>query len=579
MADVVELEDRLTRLENRIKTNFFDIEKKFADISEKSSEVPDERLQELEDLVLLIQLENTKLKEKLGTQETLSAEPGGIAERISKLESVIDQIKSGATAAPSNIEQRLAGLEQKLSTQVKEGIDSRLSKLDSDIKDLRIESGKMTPKEVDDNIAKINSARLELDNSILKFRALKDELEKGMTERQSLFTKLDQMEVNVEKAGAYFAKMRTSEEKISAIASKVESLNEGMDAKIKAGTEKIELIKRGIENRFTSTEERFKARLEKLDSTMESLDVKSGGIDEKIDELQSIGKDLADVAAIKTGVEEQLLRTASLERNLAAINKRISDIHKIKEEMEEEISIRASLEKKLEDMSVSVAGLNNVNAQLEEESALRMGLESRLQDITNELVVLRSGKAEIETAINHGLAQLDERMKSVGVDEQLAAFDKKLADVQQEIEAAKEPVTNAKEEIEKAAQKKMDEFSADIDEIKGALHLEDIRNIRNEIVEHRKLIQNLKADLEIAASRFFSSNLEEFAHALDKKFPGFVSKEDYTKHMTEISQRLKTIEAPDLSPLSARVEMLERKLNDVHNMMQSLARTMPIVLE
>jgi len=44
-------------------------------------------------------------------------------------------------------------------------------------------------------------------------------------------------------------------------------------------------------------------------------------------------------------------------------------------------------------------------------------------------------------------------------------------------------------------------------------------------------------------------------------------------------QRLKNIEAPDLGPLGARVEMAERKLNDVHDMMQNLARTMPIVVE
>lgn len=656
MADVVELEERLTRLENRIKTNFFDIEKKFADLSQKPE---DERLHELEDLVLLIQLENTKLKDKLGTQDTLATEPGVMGDRVSKLESAIGELKS--VSMPANVEKRLLSVEQ-LAKQMP-------AQATADI---------MTPKEVADNIAKINAARIELDNSLSKFRSLKDEIEKGMAEKQSLFSRLEQAGVDVEKAGAYFARMRTSEEKASAIASKMESLNEGMDAKIKAGTEKVELIKRDMENRFIATEDKFKARLEKLDAVMESLDVKSRGIDEKIDELQAIGKDLADVAAIKTGIEEQALRTASLERNLANISKRLSDIHKMKEAMEEELSVRGSLERKIQDLSVSIGALNNVNALLEDESASRMAMESRLQDVIGEMAGFRAMKAEIEKTVNAGLKQVEEKIKSAdeeelsvraslekkiedvsanlnslgtgvelvntlgsqleeeatlrqgmesrlhdvisempkirsakdeiakavvsgmqaveqkiqsmhpeerfeelnaSVEEQLSAFDRKMADMQQEIEAAKEPVTGAKEEIEKAAQEKLSELAADAEELKEALHLDEIRNIRNEIAEHRKVIQNLKADLEIAASRFFTNNLEEFARALDRKFPGFVSREEYSQHLNQLTQRLKTIEAPDLSPLATRVGMLEKKLEDVHAMMQSLVRTMPIVVE
>lgn len=571
-VDLLTLDERLTRLENRIKTGFFEIEKKFASAPAAPEEGVHERLQEIEDLVLLIQLENTKIKEKLGTQEPM-AESSGATERLAKLESVIEQLKSGGAAA-SDMEQRLAALEQKLSAQipaqVKEGLDARLSKLEadakklstqipaditakisnleSDIKDLRIESGKMTTKEVDENIAKINAARIELGNAITKFKSLKEGIDRSITEKQEVFSKLDKLELDVEKASAYFTRMKTTEEKINVIAGKIESLDEGVDAKMKSGFEKIELLKRDMENRFATTEEKFKARLEKLDATMESLDVKSQGIDEKISDLQAIGKDLADVAAIKTGVEEQALRTVSME-------------------------------KRLDDLRVKFNSMKDVNAHIEEEAIIRQGLESRLQDVVSQLASMRSAKVEIEKAVGQGLLHIEEKIKSASVDEQLSAFDKKIADIEQGIEAIKEPLVHAKEEIDKAAQEKLNEFATDVENLKNVLHLEEIRNIRNEIAEHRKVIQNLKADLEVAAARFFTTNLEEFSRALDKKFPSFVSREDYVKYMNEVTQRLKTIEAPDLSPLATRVEMLERKLEDVHAMMKSLARTMPIVVE
>ena len=134
---------------------------------------------------------------------------------------------------------------------------------------------------------------------------------------------MDQIEINVEKASAYFTRMKTSEEKITAVASKIESLSDGIDSKIRSSTEKSELLKKDIENRLAATEDKFKSRLEKLDAAMESLDIKSRGVGERIAELQSIEKDLGDAAAIKTGIEEQGLRMASMERNLSTINKHI----------------------------------------------------------------------------------------------------------------------------------------------------------------------------------------------------------------------------------------------------------------
>ncbi len=577
-VDLLTLDDRLTRLENRIKSNFFEIEKKFAELSEKESPQGEHRIQEMEDLLMLIQLENTKIKEKLGSQEALAAPDGDMSDRVARIESELGEIKShgvtGTSAPPKMLEE----------------ISAKFDSIGAEIENMRKAYGKVSPKDVDESVSRVNAARIELENSISKFRSLKDDVEKGLEEKRGLIAKLNQAEVDVEKMSAYLTKMKMYEEKLSAVASKAESLNDSMDSKIRNESERLELIKKDIENRMASSEDKFKSRFEKLDASMESLDIKSQGINEKIGELQAIGKDLSDVASIKTGIEEQALRIASLEKNVSTAGRHIAEIKKVKDEMEEELSIRGSLEKKIDDVISDISTLRDAGLRMDEESAARVALESRLQDISSEFAGIRALKTEVDRAVYSGIEEIEKRIHandlekriqamSSSMGEQLESFDRKIELLEQAIESAKEPAANAKAEIEKAAQQKMDEFSADMEDIKGALHLEEMRNMRNEIAEHRKVIQNLKADLEIAAARFFTNNLEEFARTLDRKFPSFVSREEYARSLQEISQRLKTIEAPDLSPLASRVEMAEKKLEDVHSMMQNLAQSMPIIVE
>jgi len=84
-----QLEDRFDRMENKLKTTFLEVEKRLAEIKQQPSDVED-RIQELEDLILLMQLEITKLKEKTGTTaEFLTPESPNILERMNRMEEAI----------------------------------------------------------------------------------------------------------------------------------------------------------------------------------------------------------------------------------------------------------------------------------------------------------------------------------------------------------------------------------------------------------------------------------------------------------------------------------------------------------
>ena len=91
-----DIDERLQRLEDRMRVNFFDIEKRLTNLeSGASDEISElkERIAELEDLQMLLELENTKLKENLGVgSEEIITKPHGIEElekRISTLEEKI----------------------------------------------------------------------------------------------------------------------------------------------------------------------------------------------------------------------------------------------------------------------------------------------------------------------------------------------------------------------------------------------------------------------------------------------------------------------------------------------------------
>jgi len=67
------MEEKLVRLETRMKTNFFEIEKKLVSLEESSPDVLNERIRELEDLLLLLQLENIRIKEKFSSSDILQS--------------------------------------------------------------------------------------------------------------------------------------------------------------------------------------------------------------------------------------------------------------------------------------------------------------------------------------------------------------------------------------------------------------------------------------------------------------------------------------------------------------------------
>ncbi len=158
MASVNDIEDRLDRLENRLKATFLEVEKRFESLKAEEPFVLsiETRLQELEDLMLLLQLEVTKIRERTGEFEFGAPQTPDIEERLRKMEEALSEkgIKTEPTephephVAPhltqkiDKLETRLNELSSKevkgherLSTSVEmeiERIEKRLERLENE---------------------------------------------------------------------------------------------------------------------------------------------------------------------------------------------------------------------------------------------------------------------------------------------------------------------------------------------------------------------------------------------------------------------------------------------------------------
>ena len=65
MSDAKKLEERLNNLEAKLKAAFADIEARIGSMSNNDISIIEERFQEMEDLILILQVEQMKIKEKL----------------------------------------------------------------------------------------------------------------------------------------------------------------------------------------------------------------------------------------------------------------------------------------------------------------------------------------------------------------------------------------------------------------------------------------------------------------------------------------------------------------------------------
>ena len=174
-----DMEERLDKLENSLKLTFMEIEKRLESMTQEQPVNIEDRLQELEDLLLLIQLEITKLKDRSGPLDFgISTGAPDIHERMSKIEETVmggelkhagDESKAKlGTDVDDETEKRLRTLEESIgqhhkfvTEQKKVDVVGRLDEIDkrlASVENKKLVSDKgviISRKDVLDDVKKI----------------------------------------------------------------------------------------------------------------------------------------------------------------------------------------------------------------------------------------------------------------------------------------------------------------------------------------------------------------------------------------------------------------------------------------
>lgn len=124
--------------------------------------------------------------------------------------------------------------------------------------------------------------------------------------------------------------------------------------------------------------------------------------------------------------------------------------------------------------------------------------------------------------------------------------------------------------------------------------LEEIRKLLEDESAYRSSLEKKTKELEMKMGGLYKERpsvleseitpiiarrLEEFARALDRKVPELVTKDEFEQFATNVSNKIRYVEAPDTAAIERRMESVERKLDQLTSVLKDMLDRMPVVVE
>ncbi len=348
-----DIEERMDRIENRLKSNFFEIEKRLVHLESSAPAALGERVHELEDLLLLLQLENMRIKEGLP-----------------KLADTPDDKSS----VEPEIENRLAAIEEKLAAVSTNGpAVERLNRIE---------------KQLEENAINKDDVK----------RTLKD-LENSLQE--TLYRNIENIEKSVEKG--VLLKTSDIERRFNDIQRRLEA--EDVEKRIKAVENGLSLLSEAVneqshEKDSDSVQEitayvknNIETRLGKLETAPKAPSM------DKLDELKRTILDTVDNKLSEAGSNAADERLDSIEKRIDELNNNVSIA------VEESENISKTFERRLSSLEDRPKG----RADLE-------GIEEEFGNIKRQLSVLNRHVKKMDF-LSKELSEVDKRLNSMELKE------------------------------------------------------------------------------------------------------------------------------------------------------------------
>ncbi|HIG97136.1 MAG TPA: hypothetical protein HA230_02210 [Candidatus Aenigmarchaeota archaeon] len=444
---------------------------------------------------------------------------GYIEQRLNSLTGKVDKTSN------EDILQKVKNLDQKL-TNLKESLDGIVA---------------LNPEEIKDRVDFIDN---KLNETLVNKNHL-DDLEKSLRETRAVANKFKDFdaenyreELVKEINNAILNFKRTEFGEIKDIGESLSKFKNMELSDVKKINSLVEEMK-GIEIDDIKAMKNIEARdIRRIGNTLEELK----GVE--MEDIARLSRQLKDA---RESIRSEMGNKQATEERLASIESKLEELRRAERKFDKHINDILDQFKDMEahDVKDMAKHLKEAKEMLEEESVSRQSFEKRIMD-------LESKTEKIDSMEIHDIERLAEEMK--------AAKDS----------LEEESVT--RQSLEKRLRNVETELGQVRDIETGQAGSSDVTKINNRI-------QDMESNMKLMTVKLLTQQLNEFAKSIDRRLPNIVSREEYLRQVADMQQRLRNIEAPDLAPLGARVERLERKIEEIAGMMRGMYNRIPIVVE
>ncbi len=321
-----------------------------------------------------------------------------------------------------------------------------------------------------------------------------------------------------------------------------------------------------------------------LDEFRNDVSPKVQYLDKKTDKLRESVESvsLADIEDMKRHfdrVDKKVHETLAVKEELDDIEETLTKMKAIASRLKDfdAASYRQEFDKHMSQMfgqlkDLEVHDINNLTKHwkeakeaMEEEAVSRISTEKRLSELETALGQIKN----METSDFKRVNEMLEHIQGIEVEE--------MKEIAKNIKEAKDALED--ESVNRlSVEKRLGSMEAKVNKISEiAEHMENVEGLDIQKLSNR--ISDIESNMKINTVKLLTQQLNEFAKSVDRRLPNIVSREEYARQIADLNQRMRTVEAPDLSPLGARVERLERKIEEVASMMRQMYDRVPIIVE